>query len=676
MKTLTNSQNGPRKARSVYSLPLKGLVLSAFLLAGTQGSLLAQEDTYSKPYWHFGAAGGANLNFYRGSTQKLNDSFTPPTRFQDGFGAGLYLAPTIEYHNTDSSRWGVILQAGYDNRSGNWDQVKTPCNCPADLETDLSYITIEPSLRFAPFKGNLYLYGGPRLAFPITNGFTYKQQANPDVAGQVAPDDVKGDFSKIESMIFSAQIGAGWDIPISSNHSPTQWVVSPFVAYHPYFGQAPRSIETWDVNTLRVGLNVTFGRGTLIPVPVEPAKIVELDVKFSVNSPTNVPTERRVRETFPIRNYIFFNDGSTVIPDRYVLITKDQVKDFKEDQLEVFTPKRLEGRSGRQMTAYYNVLNIVGDRMGKNPNANIRLTGASMEGTDDGLAMAENVKKYLVDVFGINSSRIATEGRIKPRIPSEREGGTKELTLLREGDRRVSIASSSPEMLMEFTSGNEGPLKPVAIDVVQEAPVDSYVAFHNAGSKEALNSWTLEIRDENGTLQTFGPFTDEDVTIPGKSILGTRPQGDFVVTMVGQAKNGTVIRKDAKVHMNLWVQPKREQGRRYSVIFEINESKSIEIYEKYLTEVVTPKIPANATLIIHGHTDIIGSDESNRVLSLARANEVKAILERAIAKAGIPGVKMEVFGYGEDVVLSPFENEFPEERFYNRTVLIDIVYPK
>jgi hypothetical protein len=55
-----------------------------------------------------------------------------------------------------------------------FDQVITACDCPADLKANLSYITVEPSLRFAPFKSNFYLYGGPRLAFNMDKSFTYQ----------------------------------------------------------------------------------------------------------------------------------------------------------------------------------------------------------------------------------------------------------------------------------------------------------------------------------------------------------------------------------------------------------------------------------------------------------------------------------------------------------------------
>ena len=397
------------------------------------------------------------------------------------------------------------------------------------------------------------------------------------------------------------------------------------------------------------------------------------DVLFSVNAPTNIPVERRVRETFPVRNYVFFDLGSKQISDRYVLLKKEQVKDFKEDQLEVLTPKKLSGRSDRQMTVYYNVLNILGDRMGKNPTTIVRLSGASMEGVDDGLAMAESVKKYLVDVFGIDASRINTEGRIKPRIPSEQPGGKLELDLLREGDRRVSIWSTSPAILMEFESGQDTPLQPVEITGVQIAPIESFVTFKAEGSDTVFTSWSLEVMNNKGTIKTFGPYSKENVSIPGKSILDTLSEGDFKVTMIGKTKNDMTIKKDTTVHLVLWVPDKNEEMMRFSVIFEFNDSKSIEIYEKYLTQIVTPKIPNKATVIIHGYTDVIGDETRNQKLSLDRANDVKRIITNALSKANRKDVKMDVYGFGEDLNYNPFDNKYPEGRFYNRTVIIDII---
>ena len=432
-----------------------------------------------------------------------------------------------------------------------------------------------------------------------------------------------------------------------------------------------------------IGIEFNFGKSKVsgaevAPVAVVVPKIAEItpDVTFTVISPENIVADRRVTETFPLSNYVFFDAKSTTIPDRYVLLQKNEVDNFKEDQLEVFKPKNLSGRSDRQMIVYYDVLNILGDRLQENPSAQVRLTGASMEGTDDGKLMAESVKEYLVNIFDIADSRIITEGRLKPRIPSEQPGGQLELELLREGDRRVSIWSESPAILMEFQSGEETPLKPVIINTVQEAPIDSYVSFNVNGADTALTSWTLEIADENGKVQNFGPYTKELITIPGKLILGTRKTGNYKATMVGKTKNGTTLKKDSNVKMALWTPQQNEEGMRFSVNYEFNESEVKPLYEKYLTETVTPKIPKDGTVIIHGHTDVIGEEAHNLNLSQQRADNVKSIIENALTKAGRSDVRFDVKGFGENPDVAEFDNKLPEGRFYNRSVVIDIIPAK
>jgi len=674
MKNNTHPSLDSHKAWNLQILNLKNVILGTLMLVFAQATLQAQTYQYSRPSWWFGGAAGANINFYRGSTQNLNQDFTAPVAFHDGVGAGLYLAPLMEYYHPDS-RWGVGLQIGYDSRHSRYDQVTPPCNCPADLSTNLSYLTVEPTVRFAPNKTGFYLYGGPRLAFNLEKAFTYKLGINPNYPEQEATPDVKGEFSNINNTLLSFQFGAGYDIALSPEYQRTQVVLSPFVAFHPYIGQNPRSVETWNISTLRAGIALKFGRGKIISSAAAPVIMEATDpnVQFSVTSPRNIPVERRVRETFPLRNYVFFDLGSTEIPERYILLRKDQVKDFKEDQLEVLAPKSLSGRSRRSMVVYYNVLNILGDRMGKNPGASINLVGSSEKGPEDGKAMAESIKRYLMGTFGIAGSRIGIDGRDKPKIPSTQPGGTMDVELLQAGDRRVSIESNSADLLMEFQTGPNASLKPVEINAVQEAPLDSYVTITAAGAKEALSSWKLEVLDDKGRLQNFGPYTQEVVRLPGKTILGTRAEGDYKMTMVGQTKSGKTIRKSTNTHMVLWTPPENEQGMRYSVIYEFDESKAINIYEKYLTEVVTPKIPKGAMVIIHGYTDIIGNDTYNQTLSLARANDVRNILANSLAKAGRKDVRFEVYGFGEDESISPFDNKYPEERFYNRTVLIDIV---
>lgn len=659
-----------------FNLTIKSLLLSAFMILSFELTLSAQDGQkaeYSKPSWYFGVAGGNNFNYYRGSTQQLNAGFTSSVAFHNGFGTGLYLAPVIEYQRPNA-RFGFMLQAGYDSRKGKFNQVTTPCNCPADLSTKLSYFTIEPSLRFTPFKSVFYLYGGPRLAFNNNKSFTYKQGINPDFPNNVAPADVKGDFSSIDNTIVSMQIGAGFDIPLSSNHHKTQFVLSPFVAYQPYFGQYPRTIETWNLTTVRAGLVLKFGSGHKKVVPVEKLEaIIYPKVIFTVNSPENFSEVKRIIETFPIRNYIYFDNIETTIPNRYVLLKKDQVKDFKEDQVELFTPVDFSGRSKREMTVYYNVLNVLGVRMQTNPKTTITLVGSSVDGEKDALLMTTSVKDYLVTIFAIDATRIAIEGRTEPKIKGENLDRIHELGILGEGSRRVVIESHSPELLIEYRSDPNAPLKPVKIVIEPEAPIESYVTFHADKSDKSFNSWRLELTDEDGFIQNYGPYTQEEVSIPGETILGTKLQGNYNVAMIGTTKSDSIVKEETMVHMVLWQKSKIREAMKFSVIYEYDDATAVKIYEKYLSEVVSPKIKSGDKVIIHGFTDVIGEEAHNLSLSLARANDVKNILEISLLKSGTTNVEFEVGGYGEDIDLAPFENTYPEERAYNRTVIIEII---
>lgn len=606
----------------------------------------------------------------------MNADFTAPAALGDAFGVGLFLAPSIEYYKPNSL-FGLIFQVGYDSRKAQFDETLAPCNNTMDLSTNLSYLTIEPSLRFAPGRSNFYLYAGPRFAFLLDQSFEYQLKAGSENADHESGPVIEGDFNNMNKTILSMQVGAGYDIPLNSRDNRTQLVISPFASFHPYFGQDPRSVESWNISSLRVGATLKFGVGKEIPperfTQTPSAPPARDRVNFSVNAPKNITAERTVRETFPVLNYVFFDSGSTEIPKRYVLLRKNQVENFKVDQLDLFPPENLSGRSDRQMEVYYNVLNILGDRMGNNPSSNITLVGSSDTNPAEGKQMAESIKSYLVNIFSINPSRITTRGVDRPVIPAAESRSSEELALLHMEGRRVSLESNSPSLLMEFQTGPGTPLKPVEFVNVQEAPVESYVTFNNIGADKEFTSWTMQIEDEDGRKQNFGPYRNDKVAIPGKSIMGTRERGDYNVKMIGKTRDGRTVERESMTHMVLWKPSETEEVMRFSITYEFDKSDAIERYNRYLEEVVMPKIPKGGKVIIHGYTDEIGGVQHNRTLSLARANDVKNTLQRSLDKAGRTDVKFIMHGFGEDPNLSPFKNNYPEGRFHNRTVIIDIV---
>lgn len=630
--------------------------LLVLLMAGT----ISKAQT-TQPTWWFGLSGAANFNFYDGTTQRLNNSLIVPTAFHKGNGVRPYGSLLLEYR--PASVVGVMLNVAYDGRGGKFKDVVAPCNCPATLQTNTSYVAVEPSIRLSVPATGLYFFAGPRLAFNVDKNFAYTQLKQPNT---------NGDLSAMRKTVLSGQLGVGYDIITSSANSTTKVSISPFVSFHPYFGQDPRTIESWNVTTLRTGIALKFGKAKRLAVKESAVVAPVRDFTFTVRAPVTVPLQRQVSETLPLRNSVFFDEGSTEISNRYVKLTNSQASNFKEDQLQNEQSSGMQGRSVRQLTVYHNIMNIVGDRLRSNPGTTILLTGASGNGPAQGKMFAEAVKSYLVLAFGIDGSRITTVGRTKPVIPSEQPGGTKELPLLREGDRRVDITSTSPQLLSEVGGGM---MKPVKIITTQVFPLDSYVVLNVDSAKQLLKSWNVAVTNSKGVAQHFGPFTRDQESIAGATILGQDTEGDYQVVMTGETRKGLPVRKESTLHL------KREDGTvnkalRYSILFDFDSSNSIAAYDKFLTDVVSQAITDGSTVIIHGHTDVIGDEDHNMKLSQERARDVQTTLQRALTNAGKNNVKFETSGFGEDMSKAPFENSSPEERFYNRTVIIDIIPAK
>jgi hypothetical protein len=501
-----------------------------------------------------------------------------PAPFTGGSGNGLFLAPLVEYH--PDPVWGGMMHLGYDNRSGSFDEVSSGGVARA-VDVSMNYISLEPSLRVSPFPTDVYFFAGPRLGLNVSKSFTYSQAGSPDTTG---------DFSGVRGATIGGQIGAGIDFMLSAPDATTQIAASPFIAI--LFGQGPRSEEAWGLTTVRLGASLKFGSTSSV------SEQARSELGFSVRAPRIIPTERRVRETFPMRNYIFFDEGSSAIPARYISLEVAGASSFHETQLLDARPKDLTGRSTRQMTVYHNTLNILGDRMRNNAGTTVDLLGSSRGGKADGKALAESVKKYLTDVFGIDGARVRTVGLEKPAIPSVQPGATRELTLVTPEDRRVEISGNSPELL-----------DPVQIISLQEDPLDSDVLISVDGAEDLLASWTLEVTGDDGRAQRFGPYIHNQERVPGRTILGSRIQGQYTLTLVGETKGGQMIRREEKIRLVRSDEQEENTGWRFSILFEFDQSKTVATYNRFLTNEVAPLIPAGGSVIIHGERPRPGGEE-------------------------------------------------------------------
>lgn len=615
--------------------------------------------------WWYGLFGGANINMVGGSGLIARDG---TQSLDKGSGLGLALGGLLEYN--PGSLLGFNLGIGYDNRAVDFDQVAGTARLLPDttlrpftqsLSASPAYISIEPSLRVNIVNRVFHAIVGPSFGINVAKGSEESVTfSNPDTAFSSSAE-----LANIRSFIIGAQLGLGYDIPLKGPGTGTQILLTPFAQFRlglqNLLDPADTDPSEFKQNTVRAGIALKFS--SVPPLPIDELKPGEAD--FVVNAPSVIPGTRRINETFPMRNYVFFDAGSTDIPARYKRISGADAGNFREEQL--IKPGAETGggndplvtRSRRQMEVYYNVLNVYGDRLRRNPSATVKLVGSANGDANAGKQMAEKVKSYLNGTFEIDPARITTEGRAMPTIRSG-SGSTQgeDKTLVDAENYRVELIGTPDEMN-----------KPVFINAVEKDPAQEVIL--RVASSGDIAMWTAEITDRNGATKKY-QGTGDQIRIDPKELLGGGTEGRYTAKVTISTKNGETITPPAK-EFRLVVDPDEEEvATRYSILFEFDQSKTMETYKDFLVSTVAPAIPDGATVIIHGHTDITGTPEYNDKLSQGRAETAQKILTEELQRQG-KTVTFDTYGFGEDERRAPFNNNLAEQRFYNRTVVIEIV---
>jgi outer membrane protein OmpA-like peptidoglycan-associated protein len=106
---------------------------------------------------------------------------------------------------------------------------------------------------------------------------------------------------------------------------------------------------------------------------------------------------------------------------------------------------------------------------------------------------------------------------------------------------------------------------------------------------------------------------------------------------------------------------------RYNLIFFDYDKPLINEENENIFKTILSRINTNSSVSITGFTDKLGTDEYNNQLSINRAKSVEeAIKERVVPE------KIFSKGVGETLI---YDNDLPEGRFYNRTVIVEITTP-
>ena len=368
-------------------------------------------------------------------------------------------------------------------------------------------------------------------------------------------------------------------------------------------------------------------------------------------------------DSSPLLNYIFFDTGQSSMPERYHLLkTQAEAGEFDEKMLR------------DTITKYYDVLNIIGKRLFENPEANIELVGCISDKGEEknnmtlSRARAESVRAYLQYIWSVDPGRIAVTARKLPELPSTGrvEEGVFE-------NQRVEIHSDSPAILdsikstymFEIADSNEIMIQP-----------DIKPGYD-------IKEWKIEIKGDGQLLKST---EGQGNTIPDFSFslaeYGLGKTGAFqsisISSIMTDITGRTFITEAVKIPVKY---NKRVENKAQKLEYKVQERYALILFDfdrweirernKTVIDRVVKRIKElpEATVMIVGQTDIIGTEDYNVALSLRRA---QAVYQNVMDSGLSSPERVEFKGNGPHD--PPFDNAMPEGRSFNRTVIITLEY--
>ena len=383
---------------------------------------------------------------------------------------------------------------------------------------------------------------------------------------------------------------------------------------------------------------------------------IDLDGTRQAN-PT-VTLEEFESETYhPLLPHIFFaNDGFDLKQTRQTLLTAPKAAD-------TWTP---DGISNDALVVHSNLLNVVGQRMAKNPAARLVITGCNSnigaEKDDVELSMkrAKAVQTYLTTVWRIKADRVRLQARNLPEKPSFNDiaDGIAE-------NRRVELSASTPDILAPVVNRQiTRTLTPPSLELrpTIDAP---------AGTR----SWTMTVQRSGSTLAQW-TGTNE---VSEKELwrLTEKAFGDTEIPLVVKLKATDLEDRSAETEERVTVKmvtvrKKRAEQlddkrlERFSLMLFDFDRAELNSENLGLLTFIKQRIQPSSTVTVLGYGDRVGNKEYNRDLAFRRSVEVKNFLQ-------VPENRIKIIPIGNDFLL--YDNATPEGRSYCRIVQVVIATP-
>lgn len=659
------------------------------LLLLVSASAVAQDDATpadATEHVRAGVIGAGTLNRHKGEFTSY-DGLLECAVFNDASTLGWQAGYIIDFPL--SSAFGLSGRLYYWKADGDFtspnpipvrvaidDNTTVPLSTEHTLEASLDYVMLDALLTWR-FAKPFYLAAGPSAGFAARaayeqeerilspQGITFQngESARNIIAGNF---DEQGTINTRRMLRVAATVGLGAEIPVSS-----RLTLNPEVGYSLGLTSVLSSFD-WKVDAVRAAVTLTYAFGGEVGVsdPPMPRPVLSFDAKNQLDDGSRqdfaevTVMEDLTSDLIPLLPYVFFAPNNSDLAPRYKRLSPTGSSSFSEGDLR-----------DSVIDVYYHVLNIIGSRLQLHPEATITVTGCR-EPLDDSsstdalsAARAATVKGYLVSVWNISPDRIGGATRVLPEEISNRSVGDG-----REENRRAEISSSDPRILAPVTRRfGSRDIDPAAVAIIPS------VQFG-----EGITGWNASIRSKDGKEL----WRESGVGAPTKDLLwkveekvaaGLVPSGlsGTAVTASFEATtmDGETIEAERQIPVRRITSARRYNGvvvrdsilERYNLMFFDFDTPRISDFNRQVVGLVQNRMRTNSSVGIVGLTDRIGETEYNNSLSLRRAT---ALSEQIRSRIVPERVRTE--GAGEYLI---YNNDLPEGRMYNRTVIIEITTP-
>jgi len=593
--------------------------------------------------------------------------------FDVPFSSSFALSTRLSYWKADGD---FTSPNPYPVRVAVDDRTTVPLITEHTLETALDYVTFDALGRWSVVKG-FYIAAGPTIGLATRaayeeeekiiepQGITFQngESTRKIIAGNF---DEQGTVPARRELRLAGTIALGAEIPLGD-----RFLLAPEVGYSHGLTSVLSTFD-WKVRMLRGGVSLlyTFGgesRLDTMAAPV-PRPVIAFDAMNQRADGTRLGyaeiavTEERAHDMIPLLPYVFFAPNSSEIPARYSALTREDLDRFSEETLH-----------DSVLDVYHHLLNIVGSRMRRHAGATITITGCREPLDDVGstnalsAARAAEAREYLISVWGIAPDRIATAARALPTVESYRTSNDG-----REENRRAEIRSSDPRILAPVTRRFS--------TRTMEPPTIAIVPAIQFG--ESITSWRVAIVGKEGrvvwnTSGSGAPASDILWSPREEALAGeiTGNAGTVTATFEATVAGGGVLRAERSIPLRKAVRSRRFNGEvvrdslieRYSMIFFDYDTPRISDFNEDVVGMIQERMRTSSSVGITGLTDRVGEMEHNNTLSVRRASSVAGEIRSRIVPE-----RMHAAGAGEHLV---YDNDLPEGRMYNRTVIIEIATP-